>query len=46
MPGAVIDACASQVLEKEFDVALTELSKAEMDVKEKRLTVTTYRPLP
>ena len=31
-----------QVLEKEFEVALADLSKAEMDVKEKRLAVTTY----
>jgi hypothetical protein len=30
------------VLEREFDVAMAELSKAEMDVKEKRLTVATY----
>jgi hypothetical protein len=31
-----------QVLEKEFEVALSELSKAEIDVKEKRLAVATY----
>ena len=33
---------ALQVLEKEFEVALAELSKADIDVKEKRLAVATY----
>ena len=31
-----------QVLEKEFEVALADLSKTEMDVREKRLAVSTY----
>ena len=30
------------MLEKEFEVALADLSKSEMDVREKRLAVTTY----
>ena len=32
----------SQVLEKEFEVALADLSKADLDVREKRLAVSTY----
>ncbi len=32
----------AQVLEREFEVALADLSKAELDVKERRLAVATY----
>ena len=38
----VRDCVSVQVLEKEFEVALADLSKSEMDVREKRLAVATY----
>ncbi len=36
------DGWCVQVLEREFQVALTDLSKAEMEVRERRLAVATY----